>query len=104
VTVRSHRGRCWPSFLAQPYTTAVLGSFRNRKEEGSNEGAGALTRVLFSRDRFTQCWQGKIRPECLVGQGPCLSPRLQERAQRFPVGDVDKEPADADTDLALAGS
>jgi hypothetical protein len=31
------------------------------------------------------------------------APGIQERAQGFSVGNVDKEPADPDPDLALAG-
>src|SRR5665647_3829887 len=34
----------------------------------------------------------------------CLSPGIQERAQRLPVGDIHKESADPDPDLSLARS
>ena len=57
---------------------------------------------LLFRDVFTHSRQRQIRPKRLVSQGPGLPPGIQERAQCFPVRDVDQEPADPDADLALA--
>ena len=60
--------------------------------------------ALVGRDGLAHCGQQQIGPKCLIRQRPCLSPGIQERAQRFPVCHIDQEPADADSDLSLARS
>lgn len=69
--------------------------------EGLRLAAGAPPGLLRC-DGLTYPRHRQIRPECFVSQPCCLSPGLQERAKGFTVGDIDKEPADPDPDLALA--